>query len=505
MGIGPGRIVAVCCLLAGGCQGDGSDKAADAKAAPSEQTKDGAEADAKTDVKAETKTSAEMDAKADAESETDDAAASGNDVAEPEETGEDEGVDPALPIPSAPGPDGPAYLAVRDRGIVRLQDGAFTPVENAPKLLVRDMHVETDAKPYLLAPEGIMRLDGGKATMVAETTFDTTGTLDAFGMTADAKTIWAAGYKGVSRWDGDTWATEPKKVLGEDVTLIKGLAVDASDRVWIASANKLHTREGDAWVDVDMSGLFPRKPFFDAVRRSPDGVVYVIANATLLAARSPEMLEAVDLELDGFASLFHLSFADNGYAALRRTTVDVMLVNTRRTWRAMTDFSSQRVLALAVDGRGRVWVGSEASVAVLGPEDEKTEWMSGSVPELVGMVENILVVGAGPKLPEVGEVVTGGLKGQVIAQGTPAAGIAVELCAAPSMMFETSPCADASKRFEATTDAEGRFAVSDVPLGVYGVAVKVDGKWRLTRAGNRASAMKPDAVLDLGRVLVGSP
>ena len=489
---------ALCCVLLS-CKGDAS-KADDAKpeSAKTEQS------DPKPDTKTEAKAEAKEEPKA-ADTGAEAASESGTDTGEPADTGEEEAVDPALPIPPEPGKDGPAYLAVRDRGITRLEAGAFTAVENSPKRSVRDIHLEADGKPYLLAPDGIMRLDGGTAVMIAETTFDTTGTVDAFGMTKDAKTIWAAGYKGVSRWDGDTWTTEPKKVLGDDVTLIKGLAVDASDRVWIASSNKLHTREDDKWIDVDVSGLFERKPFFDAVRRSPDGVAYVIANATLLAARSPQMLEAVDLDLDGFASLFHLSFSDNGYVALRSTTVDVMLVNTRRTWRATKDFSSQHVLALAVDGRGRVWVGSDTSVAVLGPGDEKTEWMSGSVPELVGPVESILVLGAGPKLPEVGEVQTGGLKGQVMVQGKAAAGIAVELCTSPSMMFETSPCADAPKRFEATTDADGRFEVTDVPLGVYGVAVQTDGKWKVTRPTGSAATMKADAVLDLGQVLIGSP
>ena len=144
-------------------------------------------------------------------------------------------------------------------------------------------------------------------------------------------------------------------------------------------------------------------------------------------------------------------------------------------------------------------------MVVLGPDDAVTEWMSGSVAELVGPVESILVLGAGPELPKVGEVVTGGLKGQVIAEGKPAAGVEVELCASPSMMFETSPCADATKRFEVTTDSEGRFSVTDVPLGVYGVAVKTDGKWQVTRATNGADAMTAQAVLDLGQVLVGAP
>lgn len=493
------RPLAVACfvLLASACKDEASKPAADKAEAPET---------AKADPKPETKTDAKAEAREEPKATgTGDAPPAEADSGESGDTGEPEVVDPALPIPPEPGKDGPAYLAVRDRGITRLEAGAFTAVENAPKRSVRDMHVEADGKAYLLAPDGIMRLDGGKAVMVAETTFDTTGTVDAFGMASDAKTIWAAGYKGVSRWDGDTWTTEPKKVLGEDVTLIKGLAVDGSDRVWIASSNKLHTRDGDKWVDVDVSGLFPRRPFFDAVRRSPDGVAYVIANATLLAARSPEMLEAVDLDLDGFASLFHLSFSDNGYVALRRTTVDVMLVNTRRTWRATKDFSSQHVLALAVDGRGRVWVGSDTSVAVLGPGDDKTEWMSGSVPELVGAVESILVLGAGPTLPEVGEVQTGGLKGQVMVEGKPVPGIAVELCPSPSMMFESSPCADAPKRFEATTDPEGRFEVMDVPLGVYGVAVQTDGKWKITRPTGSAATMKPDAVVDLGQVSIDSP
>ena len=65
------------------------------------------------------------------------------------------------------------------------------------------------------------------------------------------------------------------------------------------------------------------------------------------------------------------------------------------------------------------------------------------MPELVGEVEAILVVGAGPAtLPGAGPQRKGGLTGKILRGGSPQASVPVELCPSPDMMFTDSPCAD---------------------------------------------------------------
>lgn len=127
---------------------------------------------------------------------------------------------------------------------------------------------------------------------------------------------------------------------------------------------------------------------------------------------------------------------------------------------------------------------TDIGVVVLGPGDEKVEWRSGRVAELAGKVYVNGVAGAGPVLPsEVGPVQTGGLAGRLVKDGKPLARAAVELCPAPRLHFETSPCAESATRVSTTTDAAGRFAVKDVPLGLYGLAAKVGPTWHVVFRG----------------------
>lgn len=401
-------------------------------------------------------------------------------------------------------PPGPTYFAVRDRGVVRLDDGAFTLVDGAPDILLRDMHVAEDGKLYLLAAKGVMRIDDAKATMVAETAFKTTGSVDAFAVTRDG-TVWVAGYKGVSKWDGKAWTTHDKAALGADVTLLEGVAVDSGGRVWLASSGRLHTLEGTTWTNVDVSKLFSRKAFFQMLRRAPDGTAYALASGALVRAGSPAELEVVDLGLDGFASMGSLAFADDGTLALR-SRIDAVLVRTpqgtTKEYGLRKDFSGDNIRAVGVDTQARVWVGTDVGVAVLGPGDAKIEWRSGSVLQLAGQVEHIVVIGAGPELPEVGAVKTGGLRGRILMEGKPLEGAGVELCPSPDMTFETTPCADAPVQLRDTTDAEGGFVFEGVPIGAYGIAVEVGEKWQLTMSSNFGTKMKEGETHEVGTINV---
>jgi hypothetical protein len=421
-----------------------------------------------------------------------------------EARGADLGAGAAPPVQAPPGP---TYFAVRDRGVVRLSDGAFTLVEGAPDILLRDMHVAEDGKLYLLAAKGVMRIEDGRAVMVAETAFKTTGSVDAFAVTEDG-TVWVVGYKGVSKWDGKAWTTQDKAVLGADVTLLEGVAVDASGRAWVASANRLHTLEGTTWTDADVSALFPRKAFFQMLRRAPDGTVVALASSALVRAQSRTELEVVDLGISGFSSMGSLAFADDGTVALR-VRVDAVLVRTpggaTREYALGKDFAGDSIRSVGVDTTARVWVGTDVGVAVLGPGDAKAEWKSGSVLELAGQVEHIVPIGAGPELPAVGPVKTGGLRGRVFVDGKALAGASLELCPSPDMMFETSPCGDAAVRFAGTTDAEGEFVLEGVPIGAYGIAVEVGDKWQLTMSSNFGAKMKAGEIHDVGTINVKVP
>ena len=163
------------------------------------------------------------------------------------------------------------------------------------------------------------------------------------------------------------------------------------------------------------------------------------------------------------------------------------------------DFAADNIKAVAADDGGRLWVASELGVAILGPGEAKTEWPSGTVPELVGEVEAILVVGAGPAtLPGAGPQRKGGLTGKILRGGSPQASVPVELCPSPDMMFTDSPCADSAVKFVTTTDDKGVWTVQEVPLATYGIAVKLDDKWQITLGERLGQGMKEGQVYDTG-------
>jgi hypothetical protein len=497
-------LIAALGLSLGTAACDDASKSDDAKAdakADDKKADDGADAKA-ADAKADDAKAADAkadDAKAD-DTKADDAKADDSGGAD---GAAEEGGDAPPPVVEA-GAKGPAYFAVRDRGVVRLDGGEFKVIDGAPDILLRDMHVAEDGKLYLLGSKGIMRIEGDKATMVAETSFKTTGSVDAFAVTKDG-TIWAVGYKGISKWDGKAWTTEEKKVLGGDVTLIKGVAVDGKAQVWVASSNKLHLLEGEAWTEVDVAKAFPRKPFFDMVRRAPDGTAYGLASSALIKISSKDEIEAVDLELKGFSSLGLLAFADNGIMALR-SKIDAVLVRqpdgSSTEYAAGKAFQADSIRAVGVDSTGRAWIGTDIGVAIVGPGEAKVEWNSGSVLELAGQVEQIVPIGAGPDLPEVGPVKTAGLKGKILSDGKGVGDTEVELCPSPDMLFKTSPCGDSSVKFAGKTTAEGEFAFDAVPIGAYGIAVKVGGKWQLTMSSNFGTKMKEGESYDIGSINV---
>ena len=66
------------------------------------------------------------------------------------------------------------------------------------------------------------------------------------------------------------------------------------------------------------------------------------------------------------------------------------------------------------------------------------------------------------------------------------------------MIYSKTPCADGAVKFSTKSDASGVWTVSDVPIGTYGMAVKVDGKWQITFGHEMGNGMKEGQVFDTG-------
>ncbi len=481
---------------------DSAEKNTKAKTADAGKKADAKKPDAKADKDAAKKAEdAPADAKKDApaDAKKDAPAADAEKKADEAPPAEAAAEAPALP----PGDPGAAYFAIDQKGVFMLDGGEFKKVKKGPDKLVRQMSIGADGKPYMLTYDGVMALDGAAAKVVAKTSFKKTGSVDSFAVTSDGQ-VWTVGYKGIGHHDGKKWALEDKKVLGDDVSLLNGVALDKEGRVWISSSNKLHYKDGEAWKDADLSKATSRKPFFDGLTTEPSsGALVAVASSAVLRVTGPDAIEAIDVPSDTISSFGLLSYAANGIGALKTSPKQLarLTPDGKATTFAMEkDFQGTRVLAMSVDGQGRVWVGTDIGISVVGPADERASWMMGSVPELAGKIKGILVVGAGPELPEVGEVKTGGLEGLILVDDKPLAEAEIEICPEPGSLIKASPCEESPTKFQGKTGADGKFTFADVPLGAYGVAVKVEDKWKITFAGQYGTKMKEGESFDIGKL-----
>jgi hypothetical protein len=406
---------------------------------------------------------------------------------------------PAVPA----GDPGPAFFAIDDKGVFALEGGELTQVKKAPSTLVQQMLVGPDGKPYLLAMDGVMRIEAGTAKLVAKTSFKKTGTVDAFALGSDGH-VWTAGFKGVAHWDGKAWALEDKATLGAEVRLLKGIALDEDGKVWVASSNLLHVRDGQAagaWKEVDVGKLSDRKPFFDMVCSDPKtGTIYAPASSVVVKASDVDAVEELAVRGDGLPSFGMIAFAQNGIGVLKLDSKHVarFFEGAVTTFTLGTDFTGTRVHHLAIDGQGRVWVATDAGISVLGPKDERVEWKMGSIPDLAGKVKGMLVVGAGPELPSVGEVQKGTLRGKILIDGVALGDADIEMCPEPATLIKKSPCEESPVAFTGKTGADGSFEFEGAPLGAYGIAVKVGDKWKTTLSGQYGAKMKAGETHDIG-------
>jgi len=138
-----------------------------------------------------------------------------------------------------------------------------------------------------------------------------------------------------------------------------------------------------------------------------------------------------------------------------------------------------------VDAQGRVWVAADNALAVYERGGKLTSYGPGTVPALNAGVKAVLVDGAGPALPAVGEIQRGTVKGQVLAKGGKALeGARVTICASPRMMFRAgeTPCVGQPHEQQRKTGADGGLGFEGLALGTWGFAVLAPGekKWSIS-------------------------
>src|SRR5262249_54788505 len=132
---------------------------------------------------------------------------------------------------------------------------------------------------YAHTYSGIFRIAGGRAQPIGD--YRSAGSVDHLVAGPDGH-LWGTSYQGVVHYDRQRWERFPKAELGPAITLLRDVAVDARGRVWVASTDAVHLREGGAWRAANLRGIAPAKPFFERLAVGPSGDLYVSSMGGIL-------------------------------------------------------------------------------------------------------------------------------------------------------------------------------------------------------------------------------
>jgi hypothetical protein len=403
---------------------------------------------------------------------------------------------PASATASAPPPPRPVQkpivglLCESDEGLWRLRpDGGTDPVlavwpsleDATPRSpsFVREGSMGPDGSLYVSATPGILRVGD---PMVAPWWFRDEGEkaprgdLLAFGSRPGGRfALWGSFHL----FESPVFPPARKEdftavALPAGVTSLLGVAYDARDRLWVATTESVHVRDGDTWTKAEL-------PAYPSVKGLVvwQGVAHVLLMPKLAAYPDDPTAPKIVSELPGTG--------ESMLVGKRGIVVLLAPVTGKRAGRALVvDGAGQRLLPgeldrlIAHDGRGIVWGrNQEGFVAIEG--DRRTVWPKGSIPAYSrAFVRQCHVAGSYETLPVVSPVRRGAAKGVIVKGGKPVANARIDLCEElPIHPFSTrTPCGGYG--VSGKTDAAGAFSFEKVPIGKYHVVVDLGDRWKGT-------------------------
>ena len=339
---------------------------------------------------------------------------------------------------------------------------------------VMDVVVGADETAWIATSIGVEQVAEGVVTEVLDEG------LDALAIDPASGDLWGVAYQKAVRYDGAAWTTYPSTGFGEGdyVDLVQDVTVDGAGHPWVATTSTVATMDGDAWTWWGAGHGFPESqyPYYlESIVAGPDGRIWVSTTDGVLV-----------FDGDGWSPMDpgvdqpkRISVAEDGRVFLA-SWADGFATYDGGAWRVTRQsgdgLPTDRVRAVEVDLRGRMWVGTSWGFSVVdgGVWANYTMATSGVAGNCV---EALAIHGGGPaEIPEATAPVTGSLTGTITTGGAPLAGIDVVLCSdQPSIIYSgATPCSGYPFESVVTTDAEGRFAFSDVPIGDYDLAWNVD-------------------------------
>jgi hypothetical protein len=295
--------------------------------------------------------------------------------------------------------------------------------------------------------------------------------------------IWVGYYQGVAQYKDGVWKSyaSTEYDTGEFSGLINGLEVAPDGTVWVATSSSVASFDGKAWTEYRQG-----KGFEDEI--SPEG----------LAVDSKSRVWAVDFNnAYRFENGAWRTYAmDESIYYSNTVTVDPLdrlWINTGdqgvvifdgSKWDGLSfpggEIHSNGVHMAAFDSTGRAWLALNYGIDVI-QEKTVTHFRMDNADLAENEIKTVAVAGGGPALPAPLTKAPGSLIGSVTRGGKAVADADLEICVetlAVSYSGET-PCSDQPFFKRAKTDAEGKFAFKDLPVGYYVLVIKMDDGWTM--------------------------
>lgn len=290
--------------------------------------------------------------------------------------------------------------------------------------------------------------------------------------------IWIAHFRGASKFDGSGWTTYGSELLeGVDDPggLVDDIAVGSDGTVWVVTSNTIASHAGDGWTVYDEAALGDLY-FFEAITVGPDdlprafyGDGVLTFDGSAWTGTEGSFYSAQDGALDSDGNVWIGTFQDGLY----------QLSGGSWAYEGVdTGLSSNRINAVEIDDAGRIWVGTDYGLNVFDGSQWRVYRMDNS--DLVdNEISTVLVVGAGPQLPETAAEPAGTMTGSLTLDGEPFVGTRVEICveALHSFYDGATPCSDQQVYFSTETADDGSFTLADVPEGYYVITAETTDGW----------------------------
>jgi len=173
--------------------------------------------------------------------------------------------------------------------------------------------------------------------------------------------VYVAHQDGLSHWNGSGWDTIDAKNFGSgaDVGDLKDVVIAPDGKIWVATANSIATGDGKTWTVFEQGKGFTDEQFFDKLALDSQGNLWTNSSSGLYKYDG-KTWNKVDTDIYTVFDTMVIGPSDKVYVG---SFADGLAVYDSNAWtkydRTSSKISSDQVHSLAVDGQGRVWLGTE--------------------------------------------------------------------------------------------------------------------------------------------------